>query len=74
MFDLPAIPPRIAVAIGGPAAAEVAADLGDAIFATEPKAELVDAYREAGGDGPATTRCRWPGRPTRMRPPSRPTP
>jgi alkanesulfonate monooxygenase SsuD/methylene tetrahydromethanopterin reductase-like flavin-dependent oxidoreductase (luciferase family) len=23
---------------------------------------------------PATARCRWPGRPTRMRPPSRPTP
>jgi G6PDH family F420-dependent oxidoreductase len=52
VFDLPATPPRIAVAIGGPAAAEVAADLGDAIFATEPEAELVAAYREAGGDGP----------------------
>ena len=52
VFDLPDTPPRIAVAIGGPEAAQVAAELGDAIFATEPEAELVGAYREAGGDGP----------------------
>jgi G6PDH family F420-dependent oxidoreductase len=52
VFDLPDTPPRIAVAIGGPEAAQLAAELGDAIFATEPEADLVDAYREAGGDGP----------------------
>jgi G6PDH family F420-dependent oxidoreductase len=52
VFDLPDRPPPIAVAIGGSQAAEVAAELGDAIFATEPEAELVDAYRKAGGDGP----------------------
>jgi G6PDH family F420-dependent oxidoreductase len=52
VFDLPETPPRIAVAIGGPAAARVAAELGDAIFATDPEAELVEAYRKAGGDGP----------------------
>jgi G6PDH family F420-dependent oxidoreductase len=52
VFDLPETPPRIAVAIGGPAAAQVAAEFGDAIFATEPEAELVEAYRKAGGDGP----------------------
>jgi G6PDH family F420-dependent oxidoreductase len=52
VFDLPDTPPRIAVAIGGPEAARLAAELGDAIFATEPEAELVDAYRKAGGSGP----------------------
>jgi G6PDH family F420-dependent oxidoreductase len=52
VFDLPDTPPPIAVAIGGPAAARVAAELGDAIFATEPETGLVDAYRQAGGDGP----------------------
>jgi alkanesulfonate monooxygenase SsuD/methylene tetrahydromethanopterin reductase-like flavin-dependent oxidoreductase (luciferase family) len=52
VFDLPDTPPRIAVAIGGPVAAQVAVGLGDAIFATEPEAELVEAYRKAGGDGP----------------------
>ena len=52
VFDLPDTPPRIVVAIGGPEAAQVAADLGDAIFATEPEAELVEAYRKAGGGGP----------------------
>ena len=52
VFDLPDTPPRIAVAIGGSEAARLAAELGDAIFATEPEAELVDAYRKAGGSGP----------------------
>jgi hypothetical protein len=28
------------------------AELGDAIFATEPEADLAEAYRKAGGDGP----------------------
>jgi G6PDH family F420-dependent oxidoreductase len=52
VFDLPDTPPRIAVAIGGSEAARLAAELGDAIFATEPEAELVDGYRKAGGSGP----------------------
>jgi G6PDH family F420-dependent oxidoreductase len=74
VFDLPATPPRIAVAIGGPAAAEVAADLGDAIFATEPRPSWSTPTARPAATAPATARCRWPGRPTRMRPPSRPTP
>jgi G6PDH family F420-dependent oxidoreductase len=52
IFDLPAELPRIAVAAGGPEAAELAAELGDALFATEPSADLVTAYQQAGGDGP----------------------
>ena len=52
VFDLPEQLPLIAVAAGGHGAAELAAELGDGLFATEPKAELVEAYRAAGGDGP----------------------
>ncbi len=51
VFDLPERLPEIAVAAGGPAAAALAAELGDALFATEPDAELVRHYREAGGRG-----------------------
>ncbi|WP_280244542.1 TIGR03557 family F420-dependent LLM class oxidoreductase [Nocardia abscessus] len=52
IFDLPDTLPPIAVAGGGPEAARIAAELGDGLFATEPKAELVDRYRAAGGSGP----------------------
>ena len=52
VFDLPATPPRVAVAAGGPASARLAAELGDAIFVTEPRSDLTQAYEKAGGDGP----------------------
>ncbi|KIH97988.1 5,10-methylene tetrahydromethanopterin reductase [Streptomonospora alba] len=52
VFDLPETPPLIAVAGGGTSAAKLAAELGDAIFATEPLPELVRTYRQAGGSGP----------------------
>src|SRR5215210_3932707 len=52
VFDLPETLPKIAVAIGGDASARIAAELGDGIFATEPKPELTRAYAEAGGSGP----------------------
>jgi G6PDH family F420-dependent oxidoreductase len=52
VFDLPDTLPRIAVAAGGPAAARIAGELGDALFVTEPREDLVTAYRAAGGDGP----------------------
>ncbi|GAA0582166.1 TIGR03557 family F420-dependent LLM class oxidoreductase [Kribbella sandramycini] len=53
MFDLPGVLPEIAVAAGGPAAARIAGELGDALFVTEPKDDLIAAYRESGGLGPA---------------------
>jgi len=53
VFDLPPTAPPIAVAVGGSSAAALAAQLGDAVFATEPKAELLRAYHDAGGSGPA---------------------
>ncbi|MGC4940469.1 TIGR03557 family F420-dependent LLM class oxidoreductase [Kribbella sp. DT2] len=52
VFDLPDDLPRIAVAAGGPQAAKIAGELGDALFTTEPSEELVTAYQKAGGDGP----------------------
>ncbi|WP_405579589.1 TIGR03557 family F420-dependent LLM class oxidoreductase [Streptomyces sp. NBC_01190] len=52
VFDLPPEPPAIAVATSGPASARVAAELGDALFAIEPKKGIVDAYHSAGGSGP----------------------
>lgn len=52
VFDLPYELPLIAVAAGGPQAAELAAEHGDAMFGTDPEASLIEAYRAAGGAGP----------------------
>lgn len=52
VFDLPEAQPLIAVAAGGPRAARIAGELGDALFVTEPRTDLVEAYRAAGGSGP----------------------
>jgi G6PDH family F420-dependent oxidoreductase len=52
VFDLPDESPGLAVAAGGPEAARLAGELGDALFATEPRADLIAAYEEVGGDGP----------------------
>lgn len=51
VFDLPDAPPEMAVAAGGARSARLAAELGDALFATEPKPELTEAYAAAGGSG-----------------------
>jgi G6PDH family F420-dependent oxidoreductase len=51
VFDLPEEQVPIAVAIGGERGARIAAELGDAIFATDPERELISAYEAAGGDG-----------------------
>ncbi|MDG4811082.1 TIGR03557 family F420-dependent LLM class oxidoreductase [Micromonospora sp. WMMD1120] len=52
VFDLPDEPPVIAVAASGPASVAIAAELGDGLFATEPKPDLVQAYQRGGGSGP----------------------
>jgi G6PDH family F420-dependent oxidoreductase len=61
LFDVPEEPPPIVVAAGGPLAAGIAAECGDALIATEPDAALVEAYRTGGGDGPryAELSCCW---------------
>jgi G6PDH family F420-dependent oxidoreductase len=58
VFDLPQTPPVIAVAASGTASIAIAAELGDGLFATEPKASIVDDYHGAGGSGP--TYCEVP--------------
>jgi coenzyme F420-dependent glucose-6-phosphate dehydrogenase len=52
IYTLPAELPPIAVAASGPKAAKLAGRAGDALISTAPDAELVQAYRSAGGDGP----------------------
>jgi G6PDH family F420-dependent oxidoreductase len=52
IFDLPDRLPVLAVAAGGKDAAELAAVHGTGLFATEPRADLVDTYTGSGGDGP----------------------
>ena len=52
IYSLPDELPPIAVAAGGPEAAKLAGEKGDALVATSPDADLVQADRDAGGDGP----------------------
>jgi G6PDH family F420-dependent oxidoreductase len=52
IYSLPEELPPIAVAAAGSNAAELAAQAGDALISTSPDAELVDTYRNAGGNGP----------------------
>ncbi len=53
VFDLPEELPVIAVAASGPESVQIAADLGDGLFATEPDADLVSGWHQRGGRGPA---------------------
>jgi G6PDH family F420-dependent oxidoreductase len=52
LYDLPEPAPPIVVAAGGRRAAGLAAECAGGLIATEPRAELVDAFVEAGGSGP----------------------
>ena len=52
IYTLPQEPIEVAVAAAMPLAAGLAGRLGDALISTAPDAEIVDAYRAAGGDGP----------------------
>ena len=52
VFDLPDEPPPIIVAAGGKRAARLAAEKGDGLITTTTKKEWIDAWREAGGQGP----------------------
>jgi coenzyme F420-dependent glucose-6-phosphate dehydrogenase len=51
LYTLPETSPPIAIAASTTAAAKLAGRSGDALISTAPKAEIVDAFREAGGDG-----------------------
>lgn len=54
LTTLPPEAPPILVAAGGLRAASLAGRLGDGLVATAPDAELVDAFKGAGGDGKPT--------------------
>ncbi|MGZ6792791.1 MAG: TIGR03557 family F420-dependent LLM class oxidoreductase [Mycobacteriales bacterium] len=51
LYDLPDVLPPIGIAGSGSQSCELAASHGDFLIATEPKAEVVQAYRDAGGTG-----------------------
>jgi G6PDH family F420-dependent oxidoreductase len=52
LFDLPSSKIPVAVAAGGPRSARIAGEKGDALIATEPRSEVVEAYQASGGAGP----------------------
>ena len=50
IYTLPQEPIRVMVAASGPESASMAGQIGDGLITTAPRAELVDAFREDGGD------------------------
>lgn len=52
LFDRPERKPAVAIAAGGVEAARLAGRKGDALIATEARADLVDAFVSAGNSGP----------------------
>ena len=52
---MPDEPPPIAVAASGPNAAELAGRIGDALIATAPDAELVEAFERRAARGSPVT-------------------
>jgi len=51
LFDRPEEPVPIGVAVSGPSSCAFAGEMADFLIATEPKAELVEMFHEAGGEG-----------------------
>lgn len=52
IYSCPDEPPPVIVSAFGPKAAGVAARIGDGMATTSPDAEVVSAFRDAGGTGP----------------------
>lgn len=51
IYTLPEETPPIMVAAGGKNMAEAAGQIGDGLISTSPKAELIQQFKETGGDG-----------------------
>lgn len=51
LFDPPESPVPVGIAVSGKSSCEIAGQMGDFVIATEPKPELVEMFREAGGVG-----------------------
>jgi len=54
IYSLPSSPPDVLVSGFGPKATELAAKIGDGYVNTGPAGDLVERYRAAGGQGPAS--------------------
>ena len=67
IYDVPNPLPPIYVAASGELAAQLAAHLGDGLVSVGPSAEVVKAYRAAGGTGRAMARSTSAGRPATPR-------
>jgi G6PDH family F420-dependent oxidoreductase len=52
LYDRPKRKPSVIIAAGGPHAATIAGEHGDGLIATEPRADLIEAYMAAGATGP----------------------
>jgi coenzyme F420-dependent glucose-6-phosphate dehydrogenase len=52
IYTLPDEPPPIIVAAAGPESTQLAARIGDGLWSTAPKRELLDTFVAAGGTGP----------------------
>jgi G6PDH family F420-dependent oxidoreductase len=53
LYSVPVAPPPIAVSAFGPTAAALAARIADGFITVQPDPNLLGAYREHGGQGPA---------------------
>jgi coenzyme F420-dependent glucose-6-phosphate dehydrogenase len=51
IFTLPETLPPISLAASGPEAAELAGRIGDSLISVVPKKEIVEAFRQGGGEG-----------------------
>jgi G6PDH family F420-dependent oxidoreductase len=51
LWDLPATPPRIGLAVSGPQSCQLAGELADVMIAVQPEAELGEQFDAAGGAG-----------------------
>ena len=51
VYTLPAELPPVLIAASGPESATIAATHGDGLISTAPQAELVDTFRQNGGEG-----------------------
>ncbi len=53
IYTLPEEPPPIYVSAFGKRSADVAARTGDGLVSTKPGSDIIDAFQESGGSGPA---------------------
>ncbi len=73
IYSLPEHPPRIMIAAAGSRSAQIAAELGDGLIATEPSRQLIQQFRGAAGDKPVTENCTFVSMTTNVKRASWPT-